>query len=368
MKKIVLMLAFDHELSLGACESYRRNMFQPTDALLELANDIQVPVCLFSDVCCAIKFREWDPDRFFLPFRNQLERAIREGHDVQLHIHPHWLDSQYIDGSFVPAESYSLGVFADRESPHDIAGIINAGVQLLDEICGGVNPDYRCIAYRAGGFSLSPNTSQIIAALHAEGIRIESSIAKGNHLKSNLWEVDHRQMPHAGNWYLGFDGILNLPASDGLYEIPIAARPRTPWNNIPFLVKRFLSRGHQPNQGGGRPIMDGNTSLTDKIARLFPRSAWLLGFDTLIDTVDDLMRTLQYHIDAHADHECLAISTVSHPKLMGDYSFNLMREFVGRVREEYGDLVEFCSYQQFYESYFPDFSQSVPLAESDPSV
>ena len=359
MRKIVLLLAFDHELSLGACESFSKNMFEPTDDILELANELQVPICLFTDVCCALKFREWDPERFYLPFQRQIQTAIRGGHDVQLHIHPHWLDSQYINGDFVPASSYSLGDFADRDPPYDIAEIVNSGVRLLEEICGGINPDYRCLAYRAGGFSLSPNTAEIFSALYAAGIRLESSIAKGNYLKSNLWKVDHRQMPTAGNWYLGFDGRLNHPARDGLYEVPIASRPRTPFNNLPFLVKRVLSRGHHPNRGGGRPIMDGNTSLTDKLGRLFPQSAWMLSFDTLIDSVEDLLRILRYHIGSHESHDFLAVSTVSHPKLMGAYSLDLMRDFVIRVREEYGDLVEFCGYQQFYENHFPEFSREL---------
>ena len=105
--------------------------------------------------------------------------------------------------------------------------------------------------------------------------------------------------------------------------------------------------------------MDGNTSFIDKIARLFPQSAWMLSFDTLIDSVEDLLQTLRYHIRAHESHEFLAVSTVSHPKLMGAHSLALMRDFVTRVREEYGDLVEFCGYQQFYESYLPEFSREL---------
>ncbi len=352
MNTLKILLSFDHELSLGGATSYSQNMFEPTDELLDLADQLQVPITLFTDICCARRFRDWDRAGFYEPFRKQLDSAIRRGHDVQLHLHPHWIDSEYREGRFVPATTYSLGDYVDREWPDNIPGIIAQGVQLLREMCAA-DPAYRCLAFRAGGFSLTPQTPAILAALYENGIRIESTIAKGFRYSSNLWEVDFRDMPAAANWYIATSGPLNRESSSGLYEIPIAARPRTPWNNLPFLWNRVLRSGRR-FRSGGWPIDTGQVSVAAKLQRLIPRSAWLLGFDHYADNISDLMKTLQYHVTRHARDGLIACSAVSHPKAMGPYARSLMAAFVQRVRAEYGEQASFCTYQQFYDDFLGD--------------
>ncbi|MBN2474413.1 MAG: hypothetical protein JXB62_07380 [Pirellulales bacterium] len=361
MNKLRILLSFDHELSLGGARSYAKNLFEPTDRVLDLATDLGAPITLFTDVCCAIRFREWEPEGFYKAYCDQIRRALRSGHDVQLHLHPHWIDSTYKDGKFTPAKTYSLGCFRDRPWPDDIAGIVKRGIDLLEELCGDERPGYACIAYRAGGFCLSPHTASILSALYDHGIRIESSIAKGNYFASELWRVDHRRMPGKANWCIAPSGPLDREASGGLYEIPIAARPRTPLNNLPFLFKRVWRRGRSaPAEGWA--IDEGNTAPLDKVKRMFPHSAWMLGFDNFTHGTGDLMKILRRHIDAHRDDELIACSALSHPKHMGEYARSLMKDFVHRVRREYGERAEFCSYQQFYDEFLADRDEAKTTA------
>ena len=347
-RNLRVLLAFDHEFSLGGTLDYSQNLFEPTRRLLDEADRLDVPITLFSDVCCVARFRDWDRAGVFEPFCDNLRNAIRRGHDVQLHLHPHWIDSTFEKGRFSPASSYTLSCFADRDYPHNISGIVQQGIELLNEICCQQDRRYRCVAFRAGGYALSPKTPCILKSLYDHGIRIESSIAKGNYFASNLWQVDHRQMPRSANWYISTEGPIDRAAGDGLFEIPIAARPRTPVNNLPFLFKRVLFKRRQ-YQSGGWPIDVGNTSLWDKLKRLAPHSAWLLGFDNFTDSAADLIKILQYHVDRHWHDSEIACSTVSHPKNMGDYGLQLMRGFINRARQQWGDQIEFCTYRQYFE-------------------
>jgi hypothetical protein len=354
MKTLRILLAFDHELSLGGAENYRRNLFDPTDRLIALAERIRVPITLFTDVLCAGRFREWDPRGFFEPYREQLRRALQGGHDVQLHIHPHWVDSTYAGGKFRPSRSFSLGEFNSREAPNDIRGIVRQGVELLTELCRESDPGYRCVAYRAGGYNLAPETATILSALYDSGIRIESSVIKGFYFRSNISEVDFRQMPKRANWFIPLQGPIGAEADHGLWEVPIAGRPRGTWNNLPHLVKRVLYR-KRIFSSGGRGLHEGrNTSLRLKLERLFPRSAWSLSFDTYTDSVEGLLKILRYHMKAHEEDAELACSTVSHPKSMGDYALGLMEGFVKAVRRELGARVEFTTYRELHNrSGFP---------------
>ncbi|MGA2254141.1 MAG: hypothetical protein ABSG53_05715, partial [Thermoguttaceae bacterium] len=361
--RLKILLSFDHELSLGSADSYARNLFDPTDGLLELADLLRVPITLFTDVCAAIRFRDWDHKGYFVPYQQQVRRAVEQGHDVQLHIHPHWIDSSYQNGRFIPAMTYTLGCFRDRRWPDSIPGIVERGVAMLNELCLPCRADYQCIAFRAGGFCLAPETASVLAALYDAGIRIDSSIAKGNYIESAAATVDHRNMPARANWFIARGGPLDREADEGLYEIPIAARPRTPWNNVPFLVKRvwYRSRRHRSD---GLPFDEGRISLPIKIRRLFPQSAWMLGFDNFTSGVSELMSILAYHVRTHAHEDTVACSAISHPKYMGVHSRQLMQQFVERVRAEYGTQVEFCTYRAIYDKLLRSRAPATAFAQN----
>lgn len=348
MRKIRLILSFDHELSLGGTASYQYNLFGPTDALLRLATELAVPIALFTDILCAQRYAEWDRAGFFMPYCRQLASALAQGHDLQLHIHPHWVDSTWTNGTYYPSTHFALSDFEHALPPNDIPGIINRAYDFLCELCTSYDADYRCIAYRAGGHNLSPATGTILAALFEKGIRIDSSIVKGFRFRSGISMVDLTGMPETPNWTIPLSGPLCAEADSGIFEIPVAAKPRTTLNNIPVLINRVLHRrrAHNPL---GPSIHASHTPLFQKLARIFPRSAWALSFDDAAHSIDDLMSILRAHLRAHEGKGDIICAAVSHPKCMGDYELSLMRSFVARARAEFGDALEFTTYRAVYD-------------------
>ena len=348
-KKIYLIISFDHELSLGGASSYSKNLFDPSNRILELANKINVPIAYFTDILCALKFKDWDNTHFYEPYKKQIQQTLLAGHDIQLHLHPHWIDSTWEDGKFNPSKNYRLGDFKNGQYPNNIPGIVKQGTDLLKEICSEVDSNYKCIAYRAGGYNFSPYTDDILKALYDNGIRIDSSVAKGFYFASKISEVNYRQMPNAANWTIPLTGPMSAKSSNGLYEIPIASSPRNTLNNIPVLIKRVLHR-NRIFDSGGWGIHDGNTSKLSKLKRLFPKSAWMVNFDTFAFTNKDLHKVLNYHLKKHKNEDTIIASIISHPKSMGSYSLKLMNEFVESVRDKYEDEVEFTTYRKIHES------------------
>jgi hypothetical protein len=348
--RISLILSFDYELSLGGASHYERNLFAPTDKLIELAQNLSVPLNLFTDILCLSKFREWEETSFCERFERQTQDALKAGHDVQLHIHPHWIDTEFRGGRFVPSSKYSLGYFAEDPPPHDIRGIVSSATTLLTELCRRQVPEYRCVAFRAGGYSLTPHTSQILSALYESGIRIDSSIAKGFVFRSGLYSADFRNMPKAPNWIIPLQGPLNSEADEGLFEIPIASVPRTPWNNLPFLVKRVLYK-KRAYSSGGVGLDAGHVSAFQKFQRMFPRTAWMLSFDNYTMNAKSLVNILQKHAKASRGYDHIICSAIAHPKSMGAYSLQLMADFVKRVQDMKPDFgVEFTTYRHIAES------------------
>lgn len=339
--KLKLFLTFDHELPLGKLKtSYEASLFEPTQRVMALADKLGVKVTLFSDILCAYRFYEWDYERFYLPYKNQLENAIKTGHDVQLHLHPHWLTSRFEDNNFIPSADFGL---SDFQSDSDTIGeIVKTGIDKMTHICQAVNPDYRCLAYRAGGFNLAPATKQILEALYAHGIKYDSSMARGYYFKSGISEVDFRNLPKAPNWKIDPENLHRSFYGAGIMEIPIATMPKTPFE-VPtaFKMKKYVARA--PQSHGHVIHEESHRDFAAKLKMLF--AARMLTFDNYTLSLDYLLDVLNYNMRKYKHESTLMLSVISHPKSMGDYSFELMEGFVTEVRKRFPDA-EFLTYSQ----------------------
>ena len=102
MAKINLIITADYEVYGNGSGCVINCLIKPTDELLKVANRYKIPVTFFVDVCEIWAFEAveeaglWDLD--YSPsalIKEQLKNAIKDGHDVQLHFHPQWLEYEY---------------------------------------------------------------------------------------------------------------------------------------------------------------------------------------------------------------------------------------------------------------------------------
>ena len=63
------------------------------------------------------------------------------------------------------------------------------GIDYLNEIAKPVNPDYKCTAFRAGGYNLE-NSPVIFNILEKNGIQIDSSICHNCYFASDITTID----------------------------------------------------------------------------------------------------------------------------------------------------------------------------------
>jgi hypothetical protein len=349
--KIRIFLTFDHELPLGGVKStYKQALFDPTARVLDLADELGVKITLFTDILAAYRFKEWDTEGFYQPYRNQLHDALKRGHDVQLHIHPHWLTTTYSDGNFSPSTDFALSNFKDRKEFGGISGIIDLSINELISICREVDKNYQCIAYRAGGYNIYPETKLILSSLYNHGIRYDSSIARGYYFKSGISEVDFRQLPNAPNWTINPDNYHEImPTDQGITEIPIATINKTPFE-IPtrFKLKKYAGRAVENR---GRMIHEDSRKIgwLPKVRMLF--SARMLSFDNHTLSSDYLVKIADKYIKKYGKQtENIMFGVISHPKSMGDYAYSLMSSFIDNMRESYHD-VEFYSYTEIHNEH-----------------
>ncbi len=346
--KINVLLTFDYELPLGGIKkSYSHSLFSPAERLLDDVKTLGVPIVLFADILSYIKFEEWGEKTFCDPFKEQIQRALSDGHDVQLHIHPHWLTSSFTDGQFIPSDDFELAGFANENHSDNIEEIVENSINQLSDICSEFNQQYKCVAFRAGGYNLNQETSRIIRALFDAGIRFDSSVSRGYYFSSDISMVDYRKVPDLPNWLLPFDGDLsNRGKSDGILEVPIASKSKS-FFELPtrFKLKKYAYRAVENR---GRMIhVAHKTGLPQKLQQLL--ASRMLTVDNHTYSVEYMLSILDYHIRRYKDHNEIYLSLIGHPKSMGDYSFELLKRFVELSREEYRDMINFCTFRELYQ-------------------
>ena len=150
-----IFLTFDYELFFGPqTGSAQKCLLEPTDRLMNDADSHGVKLVFFVDVGYLIKLEEFGEE--FHELRNELKlvraqisNMVERGHDVQLHIHPHWERSIYANGKWtINADgAYKLADFQQDE----IERIIRTYKTYLDNLV-----DYRTTAFRAGGWCIQP--------------------------------------------------------------------------------------------------------------------------------------------------------------------------------------------------------------------
>jgi hypothetical protein len=174
-----IYLTFDYELFFGEDSgSLENSILKPTNLLLDTLKECNAPATFYIDTIYIEKLLEYNLlDKYEL-VKLQIQRMIKEGHRVELHLHPHWYDAIYIPKTkrwkFPTYEHYRLHSYNEKEIEH----IFDKSVDLLYKIVHEVDSDYKFYSYRAGGWCIQP-FDKIKPSLEKHGIFVDSSVVPG---------------------------------------------------------------------------------------------------------------------------------------------------------------------------------------------
>lgn len=185
-----ILFTFDYELFLGPDTGTVENcLIRPTEHLGEIARVSGAHFVFFIDVLYLLKLKEYINDSVkvqtdFYKVYNQLVGLHREGHDLELHIHPQWFYSSYN----INEEKWNLDFkhYKLADCPEDdVERMIVSSCDFLREITGGYP-----IAYRAGGYS-APATKNYWELLYKKGIKYDSSVIMGEKSETPFQSYDY---------------------------------------------------------------------------------------------------------------------------------------------------------------------------------
>lgn len=231
MKKV--LLSYDYELFFGERSGTVQNtLIEPTSIILNAMDAAGLKGTFFVD-WLMLKYLALENDerahQDYDRIVNQLKDIVCRGHRIELHVHPHWVDARYNgDGTwnFEDFTHYSLQSFTEEE----VTRMFVDGTDLLTGIAREVDPDYKIVAFRAGGWAIQPFDKVKKGFLEA-GIKVDSSVAYGVFAYNKYSFYDFRNAPKADLYR--FDDDVCVPSKNGQFiEVPIASYHRAFINKI----------------------------------------------------------------------------------------------------------------------------------------
>ncbi|RJS84128.1 hypothetical protein CW706_04745 [Candidatus Bathyarchaeota archaeon] len=249
--EIIIILTNDYEIFGNGSGDVRGCLIEPTRKFLRMSERYDVPITLFVDVAEYWAFLE-EERKGTLPkdykpaswMREQLIEAIKSEHDVQLHLHPQWLNYKYdrdagwqVDLNLWRLPSLPYGSKDNRRS---ILGALYQGKRTLEEMFKPYKEDYECIAFRAGAWCIQPE-KEVLRALREIGIKIDSTVLPGIAYNTDITKYNFRK---AKNTFYNFpfwrveDDICCSSSNGIIVEIPIFTYRANILERITARVKR----------------------------------------------------------------------------------------------------------------------------------
>ncbi|MCB0459712.1 MAG: hypothetical protein KDC74_06835 [Flavobacteriaceae bacterium] len=227
MKNIILTI--DYELFFGNVSgSVASCMIEPTKRLSDILASNNSKMTIYWDVLHFFKLKEYEDsypelkkDR--VAIEEQIIDLTKQGHDVQLHLHPHWLDSEYEKGkwnfSYKRFKLHELSKTDNESDINTIVGCVTQACNLINDILKPVAENFELFSYRAGGYLVEPFAT-ISKALLKNGIYVDSSICPGLENTNNIFPYDFRNYPN--KTYYKFEDSPAVESDKGAFiEIPI---------------------------------------------------------------------------------------------------------------------------------------------------
>jgi hypothetical protein len=235
--KLGLILSNDWELFGDGSGNYFDVQHQPLKALLQTVEEHGASLTVMAEVA-----QQWAHQRLAThdnwarevvdAWEAILQETVQRGSDVQLHLHPQWFHARYEQHAWhVNFDQWAIGDL----DPTRIETVLREGKAYLERLLQPVNPDYACIAFRAGAYCIEPS-QEVIARLQQAGFLCDSSVTKGLY---HPQYYDYRDAySNVMPWFVSAKSIKYRNHRDrGLLEIPIYSHPSI---DLP-LFRKFIS-------------------------------------------------------------------------------------------------------------------------------
>lgn len=339
------ILTIDYELFLGSKTGTVKDcMIEPTEKLASILEKNFSKMTIFWDILhyyrlleLEKKFSELGKDRELI--KGQILNLASRGHDIQLHLHPHWLDAVYENGNWeFDYKRFKLHNLLDENNPDDIntiIGCVSFSKGILENLIREVNPDYKVNSFRAGGYLVEPFVT-IKEALLINEIEIDSSVCPDSYNNNSVFSFDFRSYPNNAKY--NFESSPKDIEENGRFvEIPITTVKIPALINFFFkILKKIKYPDLEIERKGSGTGEYSKLKVTKSYNKLFSLTHSKI---SQLTTDSNFKERLDYIVSKVSDYSTMII----HPKLLNSHTFQILENYVSTNKLRFISIQDFVT-------------------------
>ena len=343
MKKIILTI--DYEIYFGReTGSVEDCMIDPTNKLMDILDLNDSKMTVFWDILHFHKLLEMEEkhpelksDR--IAIQNQIFDLHKRGHDIQLHIHSHWLDSTFIDGKWVFTydrfKVHNLTKGDRVEDINSVLGCVTYAKNLMERIVRQVDEHYKVTTFRAGGYLIEP-FQELCTAFIQNNITVDSSVCPDMINNNDIFSYNFKNYPKELIYRFSND-ISRINNKGRFIEITVTTI------RIPLLTKIYFTLLKRYKYKNFRSELKGTGSGEHKIINV-------KGYDKIrkyilennfhqLTTDDTFREKYNYLLSRTRDYS----TQILHQKILNQHTISLLRSKLSKYD------IKFISIKNFLE-------------------
>jgi len=314
-----IFITLDYELFLQEpSENIDYSLLEPTHKLLKIFSEHNIKSIFFVDVGYLLALKR---QKFFFPkLENDYRKVVRQiqlvetlGHDIGLHIHPHWEDCSYNGKEWnIDLKRYKLADYSRDEAVR----IFKTYYEALQGLVSS-----KIISYRSGGWCLEP-FDYIRAAMKESGIYIDSTVFTGGYNKTNTHFFDFRNYPKKDYWTFSIDPSVE-DVNGNFIELPSSSHKLSPllyWRVLLTKIKKIFIK--KPEGKGISP------SIMSVCKKLFFTTIEPVSIDAYKSEI--LLNSFKKYERKGAKYFCV----IGHPKCFTDLTYQNLQTFIRYALEK----------------------------------
>lgn len=253
-----IILTMDYEIFGDGAGDVKKHIIKPAYKILKICDKYSVPLTIMFEVNEYQKFIEYESelvnDLGYSPaqeMKKQILKAYYRGHDVQLHIHPQWVDAEYKNKKWIIKNSeLSISEFSKTK----INQIINSGKKTIEKIICEVDIKFSVCAMRLTNLPWVEAPVEVHDAMRQNKIYYHS-LAVSDSLKNNT----------KGAWPLDSIGdIFEVP----IHSVTLPGFRRFTWNRIKTALYRRIYTQESVSLNSGLMNQQNKNNLADKVKNI----------------------------------------------------------------------------------------------------
>ncbi len=248
-----LLLTFDYELFLHESGHIDKCLINPTNEILSILKRYDAKATFFVDATYLLRLKEVNINDYNI-IESQLRDIVRAGSRIELHVHPHWIDSIYrVETNDFVFDNYRYYKHSNCDYNY-LKDLFARSVKLLNTIAQKEIPSYKVVAFRAGGWCIDP-FNELADIFKSEGLYIDSSVIPKKVCTISHQSYDYSDIDKTGPYY--FENSVHKESVNGPFiEYPISIHPYSFFDKISHKIVSIFD-GSAFNVFG-----DGKSSIT----------------------------------------------------------------------------------------------------------